>query len=221
NDAFEFRHPGEAEFHTGDHTLLVTGRLRFSTQMARPAARLTPRFGFGIELNDMFRLGPAVNNVFGLSAWTFFPGFGKEDGFKLTYNRQYQADNRALYSQSFNLVRRPYGFDNQILMNYHRLYLQYALPIYAGDLSGGFFFYLKRIQLVPFVDYAFDKAHPEMSGGAITKMGPKHFLSYGSALTVKTRLFRIGTDFELGVLYARPHLPGEHGSFRFVMNTGL
>ena len=126
-----------------------------------------------------------------------------------------------LYSPSFNLVRRPYGFKDDILMNYHRVFLQYALPIYAGDLSGGFFFYLKRIQLIPFVDYAFDKQHPEMQAGEIAKMVPKNFLSYGASLMVTTRLFRIGRDFDLGVQYARPHLPGEKGSFRFVLTNGL
>ena len=221
NDAYAFKQPGQPEIHSGEHTLLITSRLRFYTQMAQPAARLTPRFGFGLELNSLYRLGPARNQVFGLNAWTYLPGFGKEDGFKLSYMRQYQPHDGALYSPSFNLVRRPYGFDDQILMNYHRLYLQYALPIYAGDLDGGFFFYLKRIQLVPFVDYAFDKSHPEMEGGSIAQMAPKHFLSYGTALTIKTRLFRIGRDFELGVLYARPHLPGEYGSFRFIMDTKL
>ena len=221
NDAFEYKEPGYLESHQGDHTVLLTGTLRFYTQLSRPKARLTPRLGFGVQLSGMTRIGPAVNNVASLTAWTYLPGFGKEDGFKLSYSRQVQTGNGLIYSSSFNLVRRPYGFENSILMNYHRVLLQYALPIYAGDLNGGFFFYLKRLELVPFVDYAFDKSHPQQENGAISQFAPTSFLSYGSTLLVNTRLFRIGTDLKFGVQYARPHRPGDHGSFRFVLNNSL
>lgn len=221
NDAFEYKMPGMPEKIAGDHTLLLTGDIFFSTKMSCPAARLTPRLGFGLQLSGMTRIGPARNNVIGLKAWTYLPGLGKEDGFKLTYSRQYQPDDAALYSPSFNLVRRPEGFKDVILMNYHRVKFEYALPVYAGDLNGGFFFFLKRLQLVPFVDYAFDKAHPQLDGGAIARREPTHFLSYGTAMLITTRLFRIGRDFDLGVLYARPHLPGERGSFRFILSNGL
>ena len=71
------------------------------------------------------------------------------------------------------------------------------------------------------MDYAFDKAHPQLDGGAIARREPTHFLSYGTAMLITTRLFRIGRDFDLGVLYARPHLPGERGSFRFILSNGL
>ena len=221
NDAYSYMEPRFHETTSGESTLLLTGSLRFSTKMTRPAARLTPRLGFGFQLDGMTRLGPAYNQVFGLNAWTYLPGMGKEDGFKLSYSYQYQPDNGVLYSPSFNLVRRPYGYKDEILMNYHRVMLQYALPIYAGDLSGGFFFYLKRIQLVPFVDYAFDKQHPEMKDGAIAHLGPKNYLSYGTTLMITTRLFRIGRDFDLGVQYAHPHRSGEIGTFRFVLTNGL
>ena len=221
NDGYEYKEPGLPEMRQGDNTLLLTGTLRFSTQMTRPTARLTPRFGVGFQLSGMTRIGPARNNILGLTAWTYLPGFGKEDGFKLTYGHQYQPTGGVLYSPSFNLVRRPYGYENDILMNYHRVLLQYALPIYAGDLNGGFFFYLKRFSLIPFVDYAFDGRHPQMEDGSIAGLGPKQFLSYGSTLLVTTRLFRIGTDLKIGVQYARPHRPGDHGSFRVVFNTGL
>ena len=109
----------------------------------------------------------------------------------------------------------------EILMNYRRATFEYALPIYAGDLDGGLFFYLKRFILIPFVDVAYDKSHPFVEEGRITRMEPKHFLSYGSALLVNTRIFRIGKEFQFGVRYARPHVPGEYGNFRFILTTGL
>lgn len=223
NDSYRYMQQGSDTGFSSQNTEMLVATLRFDTRLSMPQARVTPRLGFGFQLSGQVKLGTGVarRSVGALKTWIYLPGFGREDGFKLSYDRQYQPKGALFYSPDYNLVRRPHGYANTILMNYHRTTLEYALPIYAGDLDGGFFFYLKRFILIPFVDVAYDKSHPFVEEGHITRMGPKHFLSYGSALLVNTRLFRIGTDFQFGVRYARPHVPGEKGSFRFIMKTGL
>lgn len=229
NDAYEYWtfQNKDLALVTGERTHLLTGSLRFDTRLARPAARLTPRLGFGFQLSGMTRIGPARNNIGAFTAWTYLPGLGKEDGFKLSYSYQYQPENGLFYSADYNLVRKPFGFTREVLMNYNRATLEYALPIYAGDLDGGFFFYLKRFILVPFVDVAFDKAHPDPpellsdSNYVLLPTAPQSWLSYGSAILVNTRLFRIGTDFQFGVRYARRNIPGDKGKFQFILTTGL
>ncbi|MBR5019864.1 MAG: hypothetical protein IKX53_09565 [Bacteroidales bacterium] len=229
NDAFEFREyqEGDLVLTTGERTQLLTGSLRFDTRLARPTSRLTPRLGFGFQVSGMTRIGPARNNIGAVTAWTYLPGFGKEDGFKLSYSYQYQPENGLFYSADYNLVRKPFGFSRDILMNYNRATLEYALPVYAGDLDAGFLFYLKRFILVPFVDVGFDKAHPDPpeilsdSNYVLLPTAPQSWLSYGSALLVNTRIFRIGTDFQFGVRYARRNIPGDKGKFQFIISTGL
>lgn len=190
--------------------------LRFDTRLSRPATRLTPRLGFGFQLSGQARTGPKIENstAFGFNTWVYTPGFGKQDGFKLSYARQYQPFGSYKYTADYNLVKMPFGYRRDILTNYHRGTLEYALPIYAGDLDGGFFFYLKRFILVPFVDAAIDRQHINP-----VEIGPKKYFSYGSALLVNTRLFRIGTDFQLGVRAS--FMPREGSRFQFIMNTGL
>ena len=223
NDSFRYMPFGADAGYAGNYTEMLVATLRFTTRLSMPQARLTPRLGFGLQLSAQMKLGPDIarRSVGALNAWAYFPGFGKEDGFKLSYARQYQPEGALFYSPDYNLVRRPNGYANEILMNYRRATLEYALPIYAGDLDGGFFFYLKRFILIPFVDVAYDKAHPVLEDGRITQMAPKHFFSYGSALLVNTRLFRIGTDFQFGVRYAQPNGAGEKGRFQFILTTGL
>ena len=149
-------------------------------------------------------------------------GFGAEDGVKLSYFRQYQPEHSLFYNPDYNLVRRPFGYDNTILMDYHRLLLEYALPIYAGDINGGFFFYLKRILLIPFVDAARDLRAPIINNdNVITGFGPRNFLSYGTRLMFNTYLFRIGTEFKIGVQYSRTYDSDKWGSIRLVFSTGL
>ena len=232
NDSYRYMQRGSDVREGSDITQLLIATLRFDTRFSRPAPRLTPRFGFGFQVSGQTRLGPSLhrNDVYAVNAWTYLPGFGKEDGFKLSYARQYQPEGALQLSTDYNMVRMPFGFSREILMNYHRGTLEYALPIYAGDIDGGFFFYLKRFILIPFVDYAWDKKHPVIVDAPvpgsptreyIAGYQPSSFFSYGTALMVTTRLFRIGSDLQLGVRYSRRHLPGDWGRFQFVMSTGL
>ena len=223
NDSFMFRQEGAAKGVDTPLTQLLTADLLIDTRLTRATSRLTPRLGFGVEISGQTRLGPemARRPVGALRAYTYLPGFGAEDGFKLTYARQYQPQGSILYSPDYNLVRRPFGYDNMILMDYHRLLLEYALPIYAGDVNGGFFFFLKRILLVPFVDAARDLSAPVLDGNQIVSLAPRNFLSYGTRLMLNTYLFRIGTEFKIGVQYARAYDSDKWGTIRLVLNTGL
>ena len=223
NDATLLRQLGSETGEYRNRTELVIGTLRFDTRLTRPTARLTPRLGFGFQASVQTRLGPELlrNGIAGLTAWTYLPGFFREDGFKLTYARQYQPEGSLFYSADYNLVHRCNGYSNEILMDFRRGLLEYALPIYAGDIDGGFFFYLKRINIIPFVDVGYDRRHPVITEGVITGVAPKLFCSYGSKLLVNTRVFRIGSDLQLGVLYARTYDSDKWGSIRFIMSTGL
>ena len=223
NDRY-FLHQAGNEFGTGGNfTQTLIGTIRLDSRLTRATARLTPRLGYGFQLSGQTRLGPELlrNTVTAASAWVYLPGFFKEDGFKLSYARQYQSHGSLFYSSSYNLVHRPNGYANDIFMDFHRGLLEYALPVYAGDIDAGFFFYLKRLIFIPFVDVAYDKLHPQMEQNTITGFGPKFFCSYGTKALVNTRIFRIGSDLQLGVLYARTYDSDKWGSIRFILSTGL
>ena len=223
NDSFRIDPAGTQPLEEHSLTHVITSNLLIDTRVARATSRLTPRLGFGLELSGEHRIGEerAHKPVVALRAYTYLPGFRAEDGIKLSYFRQYQPQDGLLYSPDYNLVRRPYGYDNLILMDYHRLLAEYALPLYAGDVNGGFFFYLKRIILVPFVDMARDLHSPMMEGNQMTDFAPRNFLSYGTRLLFNTYLFRIGTEFKIGIQYTRTYDSDKWGSIRFVLNTGL
>ena len=223
NDAFRIGQPGMDPRKDNELTHLLTANLLIDTRVARATSRLTPRLGFGLELSGQTRIGEEIARkpVGSLRAYAYLPGLRAEDGFKISYFRQYQPQGGLLYTPDYNLVRRPYGYDNLILMDYHRLLAEYALPLYAGDVNGGFFFYLKRIILIPFVDMARDLQSPTVSGNQMTGFAPRNFLSYGTRLLLNTYLFRIGTEFKIGIQYTRTYDSDKWGSIRLVLNTGL
>ena len=222
NDGYRFLTPQNADIRS-DYTQLLSASLLLDTRLTRASSRLTPRLGFGVQLTGQTRIGDKAvrNGVGSIRAYSYLPGIRAEDGVKLSYFRQYQPEGSLFYSPDYNLVRRPYGYANLIMMDYHRLLLEYALPLYAGDLNGGFFFYLKRIILIPFVDMARDAKSPQVDNNQITGLAPRNFLSYGSRLLLNTYLFRIGTEFKIGVEYARAYDSDKWGSVRVVLSTGL
>ena len=227
NDSFRLFDPQAERDIDQRYTQSMIATLHFDTRLSRPSTRLTPRLGFGFQLSGQMRIGPKIENstAFGFNSWLFLPGFGKDDGFKLSYARQFQPWGSYKYTADYNLVKMPFGYRRDVLINYHRGTLEYALPIYAGDIDGGFFFYLKRFMLVPFVDFAIDKWHINPVKDSYSppsyhaEFGPRRYFSYGSAVMVTTRLFRIGTDFKFGVRAS--FMPREGSRFQFIMSTGL
>ena len=217
NDSFRLLEPDAGTpGQTTPFTQTLIASLRFDSRLGRPTVRLTPRLGYGFQLSAQTRLGPKIENTtaYGLNSWLYLPGFSKEDGFKLSYARQFQPWGSYKYTSDYNLVKMPYGYRREALINYHRGTLEYALPIYAGDIDGGFFFYLKRFMLIPFVDAAIDTRHLSPEG-----IGTRKYFSYGTAFMVTTRLFNIGTDFKLGVRAS--FMPHDGSRFQFIMSTGL
>ena len=180
--------------------------LSYYSMLARPKARIRPRLGLGISASGQVRIGsePMHHWMQALNAYAYVPGFLKEDSFKITYN--YQQQGGALISTS-NMVKMPRGYNmDEAVQNYHGFSLDYGLPINTNGVSGGWFFYFKRLQVIPFADYA-------LADG-------RHLFSYGSSLLVNTYLFRIGTELSFGVQYART-LEGGPGRFRFILSTGF
>ena len=184
----------------------VRATVSYYSLLSRPSARIRPRLGFGLTASGQVRVGasPMTHWMQAVNTYAYLPGFLKEDSFKLTYN--YQQQGGALISSS-NMVKMPRGYTvEEPLNHYNGFSLDYALPLNTNGLSGGWLFYLKRVQVIPFTDFAFDDDH--------------RFFSYGASLLLNTYLFRIGTELGFGVQYART-LEGGPGHFRFILSTGF
>ena len=68
--------------------------------------------------------------------------------------------------------------------------VDYAVPVYLGDTSLGGFMYLKRLQVIPFFDYAVSKRYDGSR---------QNYLSTGSDLLVDCNFFRLKVDGSFGV----------------------
>jgi hypothetical protein len=88
----------------------------------------------------------------------------------------------------------------------------YAIPINLKGLDLGFLAYVKRIQIIPFADYARIKALPAI----------RHNLySYGADVLLDAIFFRIGVPVSVGVRYARTNDSKSPDHFGFLGSISL
>ena len=73
----------------------------------------------------------------------------------------------------------PRGFDNIVLMDYAKFTADYAIPIYLGDVTWPWLYYLKRLQIIPFGDFAINRSSWYPQNGIIKPIDQKYLYSYG------------------------------------------
>ena len=196
--------------------------LTYYSLAERPRSALSPRWGVGLEIKgqNMFGYKEASGNMLYQKIYLYLPGVIREQGTKITFSWQHQYTNQSYYNYMSNLASVPRGYSKEILMDYRKISLDYAIPINGIDGGIPWLMYIKRIQIVPFVDYAHDSKHLLIDDkGYVTGTVPKNYFSFGTALLIGAHWCNIGTELKLGVRYART-IEG-HNSFSFIMSTGL
>ncbi|MDD2594313.1 MAG: hypothetical protein PHD11_00665 [Bacteroidales bacterium] len=178
--------------------------IRYYRMQATTKTALFPRWGFGASFNGRSTYGPhnRHGNIAYAYLYGYLPGITRQQGIKLsaTYQKQFTND---LFGYLPNIASVPRGYKKFILMDYAKFTFDYAIPIYLGDVSWPWLYYLKRLQVVPFTDLAVDKSHTYPEKGYL-KLTPDKFLySYGADVLLDFHFIRIGTELSLGFRYAR------------------
>ena len=157
----------------------------------RPMAlrNIYPRWGFGLSAYWVTALG--MGDVFGTEffaqVYAYLPGLFVNQGLRLKAVWQRQWTDGKLYYLS-NLASWPRGYSNQPSEKYTGISADYAIPIWLGDWSLGRILYLKRLQLIPFADWAKNQK------GKVTE----RVYSAGADVLVDFHAFRIGSPICAG-----------------------
>lgn len=175
---------------------LMTYGISYSQTLSTATSQIYPRWGFGLSLQGSSNIG--ARNYFGhvllASGYAYFPGITRQQGIRLNVKAQKQFVDGKLYLSSFTSLPRGYTgytFDEE----YGSISLDYAIPIYLGDVSLGPIIYLKRLQLIPYGDYAVGLAR---STGTLNQ-----YYSYGADIKVDFIIFRLNFPLSIGMRYAR------------------
>lgn len=221
-----------------DGIINFTYGARWYSMLERSKRQLSPRLGFGLELDGrkvMDDLG--VRNLSYLYAYGYLPGFTKDQSLKLTagFQKQWQPrdiepqpgsavqnqGNAPAYALS-NLAKMPRGYTQIPLTDYARFTADYGIFIYLGDVTWPWLYYLGRMQIVPFADFAVNRSpvygvkereqasfldrlingKTEFDAIVPGAQNPKYLYSYGADILVSGHFFRIGSEITVGVRYA-------------------
>ncbi len=191
-------------------------QLSFSAQyyQMRPVATaaIFPRWGFNVAFSGAVSPAGAENfgSVYAANAYFYLPGLDVKQGLKLSAAYQYQ-DTDGKYYYLDNLVGMPRGFEDQYAPNYFKVSADYAIPVNFKGADLGFLGYYKRLQIIPFADYARLK---DDKGSIALK-------SFGADLLVDGYLFKIGVPLSIGVRYARTNNPQERNHVALLFSASL
>ncbi len=161
----------------------LTGSLRGYTMLGTASSAVYPKWGIGAEIGAS---GSLESSLY-LSPMGYFylygyvPGILEEQGLKLTLMTQQKLRSDAVFGQPIVSVL-PRGLSSNTSLaswisirnsNITKITLDYAVPIFIGDLSiGGPFFAIKRLVVSPHFDYSFiaDKGLFSVGGNIILDM---------------------------------------------------
>ena len=161
----------------------LTGSLRGYTMLGTASSAVYPKWGIGAEIGAS---GSLESSLY-LSPMGYFylygyvPGILEEQGLKLTLMTQQKLRSDAVFGQPIVSVL-PRGLSSNASLaswisvrnsNITKITLDYAVPIFIGDLSiGGPFFAIKRLVVSPHFDYSFiaDKGLFSVGGNIILDM---------------------------------------------------
>ena len=175
-------------------------------------AAIFPRWGFNVAASGSVSPGGAENfgSIAAVSTYAYLPGIDYKHGLRIGLAYQKQMNEKKYYYLE-NLVGMPRGCDTHYCNDFCKLSADYAIPVNFSGLDLGFVGYFKRLQVIPFADYAFLKG----------RSGTMGLYSFGTDLLIDGFLFKIGVPLSLGVRYAHTNDPGNKNHFALLFSTSM
>ena len=195
---------------------MLRHQLNYSLQyyQKRPiaTAAIFPRWGFNVAIGGAVSPGGAENfgSIAALNTYAYLPGIDLKHGIRIGFAYQKQMNENKYYYLE-NLVSMPRGCDTYYCNDLYKVSADYAIPVNFNGLDLGFMGYFKRLQVIPFAEYA------KLKG----RTGNMQLYSFGTDLLIDGFLFKIGVPLSLGVRYAHTNDPDNKNHFALLFSTSM
>ena len=182
-----------------NHSTTVSGRFWMLRDMAK--ADIFPRYGIGLEtgIRMAYAAGSRkyqpikLGDTWFFHAYGYFPGAWKSQGGKISATTQ-KVLNQGVFNPGTEIL--PRGFTGTVPKNLFSptfsalLTLDYAVPVYLGDINITPLIYLNRMIVTPHFDYGYS-SDPEL-----------HLCSAGASLTFQLGRLLWSFPLEIGADYS-------------------
>ena len=187
----------------------LTAAVQYSQMRDIAHSGIYPKWGFGGYAAWRGALD-AGENMGSQGCWRVYgyvPGLAPGHGVKLSYTSQTQNNAGKMYYMG-NIASMPRGYTDDVYGEEYRMFsADYAFPIYLGDVNVMKVAYLKRLQVIPFIDYATNTKVADSRGRSVTTA----LYSYGSTVLVDLAPFSIGMELSVGFRYS---INGNNGGLK-------
>ncbi len=190
----------------------LSGDLRFGARYYKmlpvPKSAIFPRWGFSVSAYEQLPLasGGRFAPLSYLGAYCYLPGFTQTQGVRLSMSLQRQYTSYGSRVLSNSIATMPRGCSKyQPSSDYAKVTADYAFPVWLNDFCLPRVLYVKRMQVIPFFDLAFDR-NPFNERFV--------FGSIGSDITFDINLLRIDYEMNAGLRIANT-LPLPEGGTSF------
>ena len=169
----------------------MTMAARYYRVMNMAVRDIFPKYGFG--MSAQVTTAPFAKENFGSlfysNVYGYLPGFIENHGIRVdaAYQHQFYEGKRYLFS---NYIPTPVGYINRISRRSAYLSAEYAMPLYTEDMSLGSLLYIKRFQLIPFVQYMYSHSGSNLY---------ENLLSFGSDFVIDFHVIGLTTQLSAGV----------------------
>ncbi len=184
-----------------DNYHALTYRIYFYNLLHQSNQSLMPKWGQ--QLDIIYRhtpfIGSDLGTHWGIQSVLYFPGFSKNDGFKIYQGFQNMSFTSSSYNFS-NYVRIPRGFYGYQNNKMYSLAADYRFPVFYPDFSIGKLAYIKRVKSSFFYDYAWLSMPTRNKNGNIYPNSLEMKMkSIGVELTSDLHILRFFAPLEIGV----------------------
>lgn len=167
----------------------LTASMQFYVMREYAHSSIFPKWGIGgaARWRTAIDGGENFGNMASVNLYGYLPGLAPAHGLKLSLGMQKQNVDGKNYFMS-NMLNMPRGCDEVFGEDYFMCTADYVLPLYLGDINVIRLVYLKRLQFMPFADFAV--------------VDSRRLHSYGTAVMVDFVPFTTGLELSLGVRYS-------------------
>lgn len=188
----------------------VVGGLQYYQMRPVATGAVFPEWGFSAVVKGAFEPGGGENfgKLGSVYAYGYVPGLWARQGIRLSVSYQKQFTNGKMFYLD-NLVDMPRGYEDDVYgADYFKATIDYAIPVWTGDKSLGWFAYLKRLQVIPYADFA--------------TVDKKNLYTCGADVMLEGYFFHIGTPVGIGVRYGRNGgFMGNKNVFNFLFTISI
>ena len=189
--------------------------LRYYRMLPTAGAAIYPRWGFSLYPRYVLGSGDEHYQTALFSGYAYLPGLSRIQGLKFSLSGHYRFSGKPSVLDDGNAAAMPRGYKTYAAEPlYLKAGLDYAVPLYLGDVAIPGVLYFQRLQLIPFADYAM----------GWTPGAPRNdYWSAGVSALVDYHAFRLAPGISTGVRwsYTAPNGTGSRHGFQLLFGLSI